>query len=70
MAPAAPSPTPLPEKPAPSRIVGRIIVTMTIVTAVVVGIITLGAGRRLVEERKARMAPTNPVPPVTAPATP
>jgi hypothetical protein len=68
MAPTAPPPAQLPEKPAPSRIVGRIIVTMTIVTAVVVGIITLSAGRRMVEARKARMAPTNPVTP--APATP
>ena len=70
----SPTPQPLPDKPAPARIVGRLIITMTIVTAVVVGLITLNAGRKMTEARKARVAPTNPVfvPPAepTAPAAP
>ena len=67
MAPSEPQLAAIPDKPAPSRIVGRIIVTMTILTAIVVGLITLGAGRRMNEQRKAKVAPTNPVAPAPAP---
>jgi hypothetical protein len=69
MPPTDPKMAAVPEKPAPSRIVGRLIISLTLLTAVVVGIITLSAGRRMVEQRKAKVAPTNPVvTPAPAPA--
>ena len=50
------TPHPSPDTPA-SRRTGRIIVTATLLGAIIVGLVCLYCARRLVEERKLRFPP-------------